>query len=757
MNQRLHLAIQGIVQGVGFRPFIYRLAKELQLTGWVNNSAQGVFLEIEGKPEKLTTFLQRLETEKPPLSSIQNLTYSYLNPIGDQDFMIRPSIEGEKTALVLPDIATCSDCLQEIFDPQNRRYHYPFTNCTNCGPRYTIINALPYDRSNTTMKDFQLCPDCKAEYQNPLNRRFHAQPNACPQCGPHLELWNSQGEILSQNFQSILDTATAIKQGKILAIKGLGGFHLVVDARNKQAVETLRKRKNRPDKPFALMYPNLALIKQDCQVSELELNLLTSPQAPIVLLKRKYLDPDDLIAPENPDLGIMLPYTPIHHLLMSELNFPIVATSGNLADEPICIDEQEALERLSGIADLFLVHNRPIIRPVDDSIVREIMGKTTILRCARGYAPLPISVENQTKILAVGGHFKNTIAIAINHNIFLSQHIGDLATIQAFDAFQNVISSFKKLYDFEPEIIACDAHSDYISSQYAHNITQPITVQHHYAHVLACMAEHNLLNEQVLGVAWDGSGYGLDGTIWGGEFLLVKPDNMFERVAYLRQFSLPGATQAIKEPRRSAMGLLYEIFRDNLFNQERDRFTALFDSFSSGEILILAKILAQKLNSPLTSSMGRLFDGVAAILGLSYQSSFEGQGAMNLEFLARVTENSEFYDFGLEFSENQPIVIDWKPIIMMILADLDRKIPREIIATKFHNSLSQMVIKIARQFSINNLVLTGGCFQNKYLIEKTIKTLQDEGFMVYWPQKIPPNDGGIALGQIIAVMSNNLS
>jgi hydrogenase maturation protein HypF len=748
MIKRLSLTIQGIVQGVGFRPFIYRLAKELNLTGWVNNSAQGVFLEIEGNETDLNSFLQRLETEKPPLSSIKKLTQTWLKPIGDQDFIIRPSISGQKTALVLPDLATCADCLAEIFDPQNRRYCYPFTNCTNCGPRYTIIEALPYDRINTTMHSFSLCPRCQSEYENPLDRRFHAQPNACPQCGPHLELWDNKGKILSQNFASILATAAAIKEGNILAIKGLGGFHLVGNARNQIVIKKLRKRKNRPDKPFALMYPNLSLIQQDCYVSKLEIELLKSPEAPIVLLRRKKLNQDCLIAPGNPYLGIMLPSNPIYHLLMSELGFPIIATSGNIADEPICIDQAEALQRLSEIADLFLVHNRPIIRPVDDSIVREIMGKMMIIRRARGYAPLPIDLETKAKVLAVGGQFKNTIAIADHQHIFISQHIGDLTTAQAFDAFQKVIHSFKKLYEFEPEIIACDAHPDYLSSQYAHQIGKPVTVQHHYAHILACMAEHNLLEKQVLGVAWDGTGYGLDGTIWGGEFLLVKPESFLTRVAYFQPFPLPGGNQAIKEPRRAAIGLLYHLLGADLFGKYQTQFRDLFQSFSESEILILSKILAKQVNSPLTSSIGRLFDGVAAILGLSYRSSFEGQGAMSLEFL--VSETTEFYQFSLLNAEQLPIIIDWKPMILAILDDLRQQTPSGIIAAKFHNTLVEIILAIARKIQVKSLVLTGGCFQNKYLIEMTINRLQNEGFMVYWPQQIPINDGGIAVGQIIA-------
>ena len=573
---RLKITIHGAVQGVGFRPFVYRLATNLNLAGWVSNTTQGVFIEVEGDKKTLDQFLLRLQREAPPRAFIQSFEFSFLDFIGFSDFKIRESdSSGAKTVLVLPDIATCQDCLRDIFDPSNRRYLYPFTNCTNCGPRFSIIETLPYDRLNTSMKMFKMCPECQAEYDNPLNRRFHAQPNACTACGPQLELWDNEGKVLSSQHNALIQAVDGIRAGKIVAIKGLGGFHLIVDARNDDAVQRLRDRKHREEKPFALMYPTLDAIKLDCQVNELEERLLFSPESPIVLLSRKQsaisnqqsdsnrqqlktsnqqLSVTNSIAPNNPYLGVMLPYTPLHYILMKELGFPIVATSGNLSDEPICTNEHEAVNRLRDIADMFLVHNRHIVRHVDDSIVRVMMERELVLRRARGYAPLPIQIRARcdAPLLAVGAHLKNTIALASNDNIFISQHIGDLETRESLDAFHNVISDFKTLYETKPTKIICDLHPDYLSSKFARSTDIPlIEIQHHYAHIASCMAE-NQLEGDVLGVSWDGTGYGPDGTIWGGEFLSTTQTS-FTRVATFRPFRLPGGEIAIKEPRRTAL------------------------------------------------------------------------------------------------------------------------------------------------------------------------------------------------------------
>ncbi|WP_107666377.1 carbamoyltransferase HypF [Cyanothece sp. BG0011] len=756
MNQlkRLKIIIQGAVQGVGFRPFVYRLATELNLKGWVNNSASGVFIEVEGEQTRLQDFLARIPQEKPTISQINTLETTWLDPINYTNFEIRHSSSGEKTAIVLPDLSTCSDCLQEIFDPNNRRYLYPFTNCTNCGPRYTIIEKLPYDRPHTTMKAFTMCERCQEEYENPLDRRFHAQPNACPICGPRLELWNDKGDILANDNSALTLSIDALKKGKILALKGLGGFQLMVDARNTKAVTQLRRHKHRPHKPFALMYASVEAIKNDCEVNDLEETILTSPQAPIILLKRRNNDHLSVeIAPNNPYLGVMLPSTPLHHLLLHQLDFPLVATSGNLASEPICIDEIEALSRLKQIADLFLVHNRPIIRPVDDSVVRVMGEREMILRRARGYAPFPIQIHDKSprknkdipNILAVGGHLKNTIAILKKNQVFISQHIGDLSTAEALKSFNQVMESLEKLYDFEPEMIVCDAHPDYVSSQYAKTQNLPLmTVQHHYAHVLSCLTNNNL-NPPVLGVAWDGTGYGDDNTIWGGEFLLVN-DNNYERIAYFRPFKLPGSNQAVKDPRRIALSLLSEVLEE----KEQKKLPFL-ETISTKELNLVKQMLSRNLNTPLTSSVGRLFDGVAALIGICQNISFEGQGAMALEYAINGLEITESYPYEIKGSV-YPLVIDWELMIKSIIEDKVNHISHQKIAAKFHNTLVEMIINIAQKSQQKNILLTGGCFQNKYLTERAILRLKQANFTPFWHNNIPPNDGGIALGQIMAAI-----
>jgi hydrogenase maturation protein HypF len=742
--QRLSLIARGAVQGVGFRPFVYRLATELGLTGWVNNTSEGVFMEVEGTRTELETFLRRLPLEKPDRAVIQGLETAWLTPVGYTIFEIRPSSGGEKTAIVLPDLATCPDCLADIFDPGNRRYRYPFTNCTHCGPRYSIIEALPYDRPNTSLKRFSMCPDCQGEYENPLDRRFHAQPNACPLCGPKISLLDPQGRLIAEREPALIATANAIRAGNILALKGLGGFHLVVDARDDDGIDRLRQRKHRPDKPFAVMYPSLALVERDCEVSPLQARLLQSSECPIVLLKQKNAPISPAVAPNNPYLGVMLPYTPLHHLLMRDLGFPIVATSGNLADEPICIEEKEALERLGGIADLFLVHDRSIVRPVDDSIVREMAGRPMVLRRARGYAPFPIEMnQNQASaILAVGGYFKNSIAIHQNNQTFISQHIGDLETRVAHDHFQSILTSLKQLYEFSPDLIACDIHPDYPTTKYAHSLNSPvISIQHHYAHVLSCMAE-NQLSAPILGVAWDGTGYGLDGTIWGGEFLHITPKS-WQRVAHLRTWKLLGGEKAVKEPRRVALGLL-DVFGD---------ISRIEKAFTPREWSILQQMLSRQINTPLTSSAGRLFDGVAALIGLHYQLSFEGQGAMALEFALEGVKTAEYYPYS--WAGSSPIILDWTEMIGAILVDVEKEISAKIISSKFHNTLSEIIVSIAQQVGEENIVLSGGCFQNCYLTERTIFRLQESGFKPHWHRLVPPNDGGISLGQILGAIRDS--
>jgi hydrogenase maturation protein HypF len=743
---RLRIVIRGAVQGVGFRPFIYRLASEMALKGWVSNSSQGVFIEVESSPETLRKFLRRVEEERPAIAFIQSLESSFADPLGFESFEIRPSMQGEKTAFVLPDIATCPDCRQEIFDPANRRYRYPFTNCTNCGPRFTIIESLPYDRSATTMKKFAMCPECMAEYGDPLDRRFHAQPNACPSCGPQLVLWDANGAVLANRDEALKATADAIRAGQIVAVKGLGGFHLLADARNETAVVELRQRKHREEKPLALMYPSLEGVRESCVVDEQEARLLCSTESPIVLLGRK--ESDTLaasIAPHNPYLGVMLPYTPLHHLLMAELSFPVVATSGNLSDEPICTDEHDALERLRGIADLFLVHDRPIVRHVDDSIARIVLGRELVLRRARGFAPLPLMYQEELpSTLAVGAHQKNTIAASIGQQIFVSQHIGDLETTEAFGAFEKVIASFKSLYEFRPEVVAHDLHPNYMSSAFARKQDgKVIAVQHHYAHMLACMVDNDVA-PPVLGVSWDGSGYGPDGTVWGGEFLSVN-ELGFERVAHLRTFRLPGSEVSVREPRRVAIGLLYAVFGESTF--ERDDLLPVA-TFSSNERQVLSTMLEHGLNAPLTSSMGRLFDGVAALIGLRQTARFEGQAAMELEFAAQESDTQDSYTMQLK--GNAPIVVDWAPMIRQIISEVRQEVPASVIARKFHNAIAGATVPVAQAIGLERVALSGGCFQNKLLTELAVTQLQTAGFKVYWHQRVPPNDGGISVGQIAA-------
>lgn len=756
-KRRLRINIRGVVQGVGFRPFIYRLATEMGLQGWVNNTSSGVFIEVEGSQQKLEEFLLRIEKEKPTISFIQSLEYSYLDPVNFTRFeIISSDSTGEKSALILPDIATCSQCKDEIFDKSNRRYLYPFTNCTNCGPRFSIIEALPYDRPNTTMKIFKMCEQCEKEYNDPQNRRFHAQPNACARCGPHIELWDKNGKFLSKYHTALLETAELIREGKIVAIKGLGGFHLVVDARNEEAVSNLRQKKHREEKPFAIMCPSIEYVEQICEVSPLEKRLLSSPESPIVLLKRKSSTIDNNffvapnIAPNNPYLGIMLPYTPLHHILMEELKFPIVATSGNISDEPICTDEYEALKRLGNIAEFFLVHNRPIKRHIDDSIVRIILGRELVLRRARGYAPLPIHLNIELPpSLAVGAHLKNTVAITSGKNIFISQHIGDLETNESFNAFKKVIESLKNLYETKPEVIICDAHPDYLSTKFAKETGIKVKqVQHHYAHILSCIAENDI-SPPCLGVAWDGTGFGTDNTIWGGEFLKINKNYSYQRVAHFKQFHLPGSEKAIKEPRRVAFALLFEVFGDNVFKM---KYLPPFQSLTEMEMNLLKESIKKNINSPLTSSAGRLFDGISSLIGLKQNNRFEGQAAMELEFSIGEVNTTAIYNFNIN-TLNFPFIIDWTPIIYEILDDMQKHTPVPQISAKFHNTLVEIIIAVAKLINEEKVVISGGCFQNKYLTENIIKRLQKERFKPYWHQRIPPNDGGISAGQIMALLA----
>lgn len=782
---RARLAIRGLVQGVGFRPFVFQLATQLGLGGWVANSPQGVFVEIEGHPSHIRQFLLRLDPERPAHSCIQSLETTYLDPIGFHRFEIRPSnTQGERAALVLPDIATCPTCLREVFDPQNRRHNYPFTNCTHCGPRYSILRALPYDRPNTSMSGFALCPACRAEYDDPRDRRFHAQPNACPVCGPHIELWRPDGSAIHTHHDALIEAARAVRAGAVVAVKSLGGFHLVVLAADDLAVRRLRERKGREAKPFALLFQSIDQVRQVCAVTPLEDRLLRSAEAPIVLLRRHRgrsggeAEVAPAVAPDNPCLGVMLPNTPLHHLLMAEVGGPVVATSGNRSDEPLCTDEREALDRLGGIADLFLVHNRPIVRHVDDSMVRVVLDRELVLRRARGYAPLPIAVRDPLPpVLAVGAHLKNTAALAHGRHVFLSQHIGDLETPAAHAAFQRVVHDLPALFNVRPALYAADAHPDYLSTQWARASGRPVlAVQHHYAHTLACMAENDV-DPPLLGVSWDGTGLGIDRTIWGGEFLRITAHG-FERAGHLRCFCLPGGDKAAQEPRRAAIGLLHALLGDAAFANTN---LASVAAFTATELKGIRQMLERQVNTPTTSSAGRLFDAVASLLGLRQKAGFEGQAALDLEFALEDAQTDAAYPIhirqptalasraaaapgagctppgplhGAPDTPNDPpprLVLDWAPMIQGILDDLRLQTPVCQISARFHNTLAEGILAAARLAGERRVVLSGGCFQNRYLLEQTVRRLRVEGFSPYWHQRVPTNDGGIALGQVMAV------
>ena len=743
-TERCRIDIQGTVQGVGFRPFVYRLARQFDLNGWVLNNTGGVQIEIQGFPGSLQRFIDALQLKKPAHADIRNLNVTYLDTGDDTDFHIRKSVATESpTAYAPPDLAPCEDCLQELLDPDNRRYQYPFVNCTRCGPRFSIIEALPYDRSNTTMKMFILCDICRHEYETPADRRFHAEPNACPVCGPQLSLHDCSRRKLAERDDALQQAAKAIAEGAIVALKGVGGFQLLADAHNEQTVALLRDRKQRPAKPFAVMYPGIDAVLQDCEVSATERELLLSPARPIVLLKtRNRLAPS--VAPDNPNLGIMLPASPLHYLLMRQLQRPLIATSANLAEEPICYDNDDAFSRLGHIADLFLLHDRPIARPLDDSVLRVMDGTPVILRRARGYAPAPLFLQQDTPpLLATGGHLKNTVALAQGNALHISQHTGDLENLESLSAFKHAITDLTAFHQSNPVCILHDKHPGYASSQWA--LAQPqrrLAVQHHVAHFFACMAEHRHTSP-ALGIIWDGSGYGDDDRLWGGEFFHWDGAGNVAHVAGLRPFPLPGAEQAIREPRRQALGLLYAMLGDQAFTTD----LPLWHDFNSTEIHNFERMLDRGLNTPECTSIGRLFDAVAALLGLAPRIQFEGQAAMQLEFQAQRSETAAVYPFRLNRAENKTI-LDWEPMISAILTDLQKSKATTDIAAMLHNTLAAMALAVARQTGERQIFLSGGVFQNRLLTETTTTLLRDSGYQAHIHNMIPPNDGGIAAGQI---------
>jgi hydrogenase maturation protein HypF len=761
-RRRLRVEVRGMVQGVGFRPFVYRLALAMGMDGWVRNAPSGVFIEVEGLEAAFAEFLARLEREKPALASIASLEHAVLEPAGLGAFRILESEQGgEKAALILPDIAPCPDCLRELFDPADRRFRYPFLNCTHCGPRFTVVEALPYDRSRTTMKGFVLCPACRAEYGDPADRRFHAQPTACPACGPRLTFQSPAGEPAADGEEALQRALAVLKGGGTVGLKGVGGFQLLCDARSHKAVAALRKRKGREEKPFALLFPTLGSVRDECEVAPLEAFLLAGPQAPIVLLRRREetrLTP--LVAPNNPHLGVMLPASPLHHLLAADLGFPLVATSGNRSDEPICIDEREAVERLGPLCDGFLVHDRPIARHADDSIVRVMAGREVVLRRARGYAPLPVRVPAPLpKVLAAGGHLKSTVAFAIGADVFLSQHLGDLDTAPAFEVFKETVAALPRLYDFAPALAACDGHPDYASAQHARSLGLPVAVvQHHAAHLLACAAE-NAVEPPFAGIVWDGTGWGPDGTVWGGEFFRFDGARV-TRAGRFRPFPLPGGDAAVREPRRSALGALWAMGGGEAFSPD----LAPVQAFGDGELAVLAQMLSSGLRSPLASSAGRLFDAAAALAGLRQVNRFEGQAAMELEFAAARFPTEERYPVAFRqrpapaFGAPMPLLgqppelfeLDWKPLLLALIGDLRRPARVGLIAARFHNGLAEAAVEAAKKLGEPRVILSGGCFQNRLLLERTVARLEAEGFEAVRHQRVPPNDGGIALGQAVA-------
>ena len=807
----LLLRLTGTVQGVGFRPFVFRLAQQLGVRGWVRNDVHGVELRLSASRETLDDFLLALRTELPPAATIDAVVVQPRALLGaappvpvDGTFAILESpadTASNRDVAVTPDLALCEDCRSELLDPANRRYGYAFTNCTNCGPRYSIVRELPYDRPRTTMAGFAMCPECEREYLSPADRRFHAQPNACPVCGPHAELWDNTGAVLATHGEAITRVSAELRAGRIVALKGIGGFHLLADAVNEAAVRELRQRKHRQEKPFAVMFPALGALRAVAEVPEEAAALLTSPAVPIVLVRKRV--PANLgddsggwagppsertarrsvptvlapsVAPNNPWIGALLPYSPLHLLLLEAFGGPVVATSGNLSEEPLCTDEHEALRRLSGIADIFLVHNRPIARPVDDSVVRFVSADDgppglssertarrsvptpILLRRARGYAPTPFTLpvdSDPPPMLCLGGHLKNTVAVSAGRRLTLSPHLGDLGNAAATEAFERAIALLTQLYGREPELVVHDAHPDYHSTLHAPRLGRPtVAVQHHLAHVLACLLEHGGGPDRVLGVAWDGTGYGDDGTIWGSEFLLVdRPAHTATRFAHLRPFRLPGGDAAAREPRRSAFALLHEAGRarpPGAPGEWTARRSVPTLGFSEAESALLTSMLEKDVNSPLTTSAGRLFDGVAALLGLQRRNNFEAQAAMALEFAADGARNVPPLSFTLRDSPatGAACEIDWEPALDALASTVAAPTPE--LAAAFHAGLAEAIVAVARRAGVGTVALTGGCFQNARLVTESVARLHGAGFTVLLHRDLPPNDNAIAAGQALA-------
>ncbi|MBT8342222.1 MAG: carbamoyltransferase HypF [Desulfatitalea sp.] len=740
--------ISGIVQGVGFRPYVYRLAGRYGLLGRVRNTAAGVTIWAEGPADRLDAFFLDLPRLQPPLARIVSMHITQQPAAGHTCFDIAASQSTDKrSALIVPDVAVCEDCLREMRDPEDRRYQYPFINCTNCGPRYTIIEDIPYDRPKTAMRRFTLCEQCRAEYDNPHDRRYHAQPNACARCGPQAALLDVRRQPVVGNDANA-KAARLIRDGSIVALKGLGGFHLAVNAHDDAAVVRLRRRKHRAEKPLAIMAADIDTVATFARLTPEHACLLQSHQRPIVLLPKQM--PERLaasISPDNSHYGVMLPYTPLHHLLLDCGLRSVVMTSANLSEEPLVIDNEEAFARLAGIADYFLIHDRPIYLRNDDSIVRQTGGTTRMIRRSRGFAPLPIFLADKyPAVLACGGALKNTICLLEGRQAFISQHIGDLENPAAEDFFRLTIGHLKRILNIAPRAIACDPHPDYLSTRWAtgQKDLPLIHVQHHHAHIASCMAEHRLKGE-VIGLAFDGTGLGPDGTVWGGEALLADLSR-YRRIGHLAYVPMPGGAEAIKAPWRMGLAWLIQVFGERIWELELPFLQAL----NPDQARTIAQMVVRRINAPLTSSMGRLFDAVAAIIGLRSRVCFEGQAAMALEMIAAPRPQG-IYPFC--WSQGPVHETDPAPIISAIVADIAQGTPAPVISRRFHDTLITMWTsfcgKTRSLTGIERVVLSGGCFQNQMLLEGLTQALHEDGFKVFSHQQVPTNDGGLSLGQAI--------
>jgi hydrogenase maturation protein HypF len=778
--ERVRIELTGVVQGVGFRPFVFRLAQQLKLVGWVKNDHRGVTVEVEGTRDKVRAFLERLPREVPDRAILDTLRATEVARAGGTCFLIRHSDDrGAPSVVVLPDTAVCDTCAEESLTPGNRRHNYPFTNCTNCGPRFSILRSLPYDRPNTTMGEFGMCEACQMEYESATDRRFHAQPNACQSCGPRIWLAGRDGQELCWDTEALDQAAQRIVDGQIVAIKGLGGFHLVVLASNEAAVRALRERKHRWEKPLAIMALGLDQIEALCSVDAVERQALASPEAPIVLLRRRPgTSIATSVAPGSPYLGVVLAYTPLHRLLLARVGQCVVATSGNLSDEPICIDNEDARVRLKAIADTFLLHNRPIERHVDDSVVAVVAGQVRLIRRARGYAPLPVRTRVPMPVtLALGTHQKNAVALGIADRVFISQHVGDLDTVEALRAHQRVAHDLLHLYAVDPAVIVHDLHPDYASTASAACLTRSsarqspverIGVQHHHAHFAACLAE-NCHEGPALGVIWDGTGYGSDRTSWGGEIFYGRTQRVL-RVGHLRPMHLPGGDAAAREPRRAALAVLWEL--GQLDHPGAARLRA---HFSPSERRLLVQMLDQGVSSSVTTSAGRLFDAVACLLGLRATVSYEGQAAVELEYLAAPSEQASYplpvrgpnpvrletLDSALARGAPDDAVVSWKrawqidwgPLLLALLDDLAGEAAPAIMAAKFHQALVDAIVTVACRTGAAVVALSGGCFQNRILVERSVDGLRRANKKVLLHRQVPTNDGGVCLGQVAVAAS----